>query len=930
MKRHALFVGVDQYSDPTIQNLNYPSEDANELASAFKLLLKFDRVEKLLNPARRTDILDKVQDLTRGLGPGDLFLFFFAGHGFRVKENHVLVCAKDEYMDLEDEYEGLAVGQLKKRMRGAWDRMLILDACQNDIRAARGTDTGATARDLSLIHERDAEPIAGDGSQILVTSCSEGQKALEVSELKHGLFTYAILDSITSFANDRRRIDIEGLRKDLGVRMRGLIGKYRLSGQQEPLFTIPANAASLILLDGKDSCDQPPLRATHAAEGVVHASAPSRPALHSPGPRRRRGWGRLAFTWASGLAVLAALVWIAREWFGPIDSLWHPSLDSLSAEEQYERACFYEGRHLFRRRNRLKALTWYRASAENGSADGQFKLGFILRNGGFGQVRNEFEAVEWFRKAMEQDHAGALSEMGRYCLLGTAGVEKDEEKAIEYLRRSVDKGDWLGLMLLGVVYQYGIGGIGKNPERAEALFRKAAGKRSAEAKRYLALFVFETAKDSDYESRKEALSLLREAAGEKDATAQCEYGRVLLFGLYGVSPDVSGGISLLRAAAEADNDEAQYILALCLLGEEDVKVKQDEEAGIALLRKAAHHGHSDAQSLLAAYLFKGEHGVALDRKQAVEWYQKAANAGHAGAQAILGNCYAQGEGVAKDETIALEWYRKAAEQGHRVGQHNLGFFNANGLGGLAKNEVEAAEWYRKAADQGYAPSQNNLGVFYANGLGGLPKDEALAAEWYRKAADQEDDVAQLNLAQMYEDGRGVPQDDVEAAKWYRKAAEQGHVEAQFNLGVMYYYGRGVPQDDMEAAKWYRKAADQGDAGAQNNLGNMYDDGRGVPQDYAEAAKWHREAAEQGYALGQFNLGNMYYFGRGVPQDYAAAAKWYRMAAEQGYATAQYNLGVCYRNGQGVSQDDGEAAKWFHRAAEQGDENAKASLRDMGI
>ncbi len=250
MKRHALFVGVDQYADPTIQNLNFPSEDAAELASAFKLLLKFDRVEKLINPARRTDILDKVKDLTRGLGPGDLFLFFFAGHGFRVKENHVLVCAKDEYMDLEDEYEGLAVGQLKKRMRGAWDRMLILDACQNDIRATRGTDTGATARDLSLIHESDAEPIAGCGNQILVTSCSEGQKALEVSELKHGLFTYAMLSSITSFANDRRRIDIEGLRTDLGVRMGELITKYQLPGQQEPLFTMPADAAGIVLLDG--------------------------------------------------------------------------------------------------------------------------------------------------------------------------------------------------------------------------------------------------------------------------------------------------------------------------------------------------------------------------------------------------------------------------------------------------------------------------------------------------------------------------------------------------------------------------------------------------------------------------------------------------------------------------------------------------------
>ena len=35
MKRHALFVGVDEYADPTIQNLAYPAEDAIELGDEY-------------------------------------------------------------------------------------------------------------------------------------------------------------------------------------------------------------------------------------------------------------------------------------------------------------------------------------------------------------------------------------------------------------------------------------------------------------------------------------------------------------------------------------------------------------------------------------------------------------------------------------------------------------------------------------------------------------------------------------------------------------------------------------------------------------------------------------------------------------------------------------------------------------------------------
>ena len=220
MKRHALFVGVDEYTDPTIKPLEFPSEDATELAVVFRQLLKFDRVEKLINPEHSPEVVDAVKDMTRCLGPDDLFLFFFAGHGFRVKENHVLVCKKDEFSELEDEYAGLAVGQLKKRMRGPWNRMIVLDACQNDIRKTRGADCGVEGRDLALIHT-SGDSLSDPGCQIVVTSCSEGQKALEVSDLKHGLFTSAFLSSVTKFADDRQRIDLETLRMDLGVRMGG-------------------------------------------------------------------------------------------------------------------------------------------------------------------------------------------------------------------------------------------------------------------------------------------------------------------------------------------------------------------------------------------------------------------------------------------------------------------------------------------------------------------------------------------------------------------------------------------------------------------------------------------------------------------------------------------------------------------------------------
>ncbi len=267
MKRHALFVGVDKYADPTIQDLAFPTKDANDLAGAFEWSLKFDRVEKLLGPEHADDILDVIGNMTKGLGPGDLFFFFFAGHGFRVKDNHVLVCARDNWGDLEDEDAGLRVGRLKKKLRGPWNRMIVLDACQNDIRTTRGADCGVTARDLSLIHEGDAAARPGEGVQILVTSCSEGQKALEVADLRHGLFTSAFLETVKTFADGHMFLDPGILKDDLSSRMQSLAARYRLVGNQEPMFTIPGNTR-IVLLDGVSS---PPL-SSPVSPASVHAA----------------------------------------------------------------------------------------------------------------------------------------------------------------------------------------------------------------------------------------------------------------------------------------------------------------------------------------------------------------------------------------------------------------------------------------------------------------------------------------------------------------------------------------------------------------------------------------------------------------------------------------------------------------------------------
>ena len=248
MKRHALFVGVDQYADGHIPNLSCAVSDATDLHGFFKYGAGYDRVELLQNPAGKKEVLGAVCDLTAGLGSGDLFLFFFAGHGFRVGENHVLVCAKDLYEDVKYEDDGLPLGQLKRRLSGAFDSALFLDACQSDILATRGGE-GIAERDLSLIHASQKDEMRG-GNLTIVTSCDAGQTAAELSAARHGLFTMAMLDLLKSAQGTRARIDLsDAFRVRLGRKMGEIAARSGLPTNQFPRFSCTGDS-SFVLLEG--------------------------------------------------------------------------------------------------------------------------------------------------------------------------------------------------------------------------------------------------------------------------------------------------------------------------------------------------------------------------------------------------------------------------------------------------------------------------------------------------------------------------------------------------------------------------------------------------------------------------------------------------------------------------------------------------------
>lgn len=199
MKRHALFVGVNNYIDKDIRNLRYSIPDAAVLADRFK---GFGYKTRLLSDPTSAELRAAVLDSIDGLGRGDVFLFFFAGHGFTAQDgSHLLFCRDDIQKLLRVGNAGVKVDALEMlTCEGGFHRAFFLDSCRTDCFTGVENRGNEETRDLDFV--KIPEPTDETGSYYLLRSCDKFRPSLEIKELGHGLFTQGLLDAID--ARDRR------------------------------------------------------------------------------------------------------------------------------------------------------------------------------------------------------------------------------------------------------------------------------------------------------------------------------------------------------------------------------------------------------------------------------------------------------------------------------------------------------------------------------------------------------------------------------------------------------------------------------------------------------------------------------------------------------------------------------------------------------
>lgn len=199
---HLMAIGIDKYKNPSL-TLTYAREDAEAFVQSVKekssSLYASLQIHTLYDEAAtKQHILDTLQAIANHASSNDVFIFYYAGHGSMVDNKFYFITTDCARLFDQDEVgkKALSDAEVQEKMKHikALKQIIIMDACQSggsvELLASRGSNEEKALAQLS----RSA------GIHVLASAGGE-QNAKEIAELKHGLFTYVLLEALNGKAD---------------------------------------------------------------------------------------------------------------------------------------------------------------------------------------------------------------------------------------------------------------------------------------------------------------------------------------------------------------------------------------------------------------------------------------------------------------------------------------------------------------------------------------------------------------------------------------------------------------------------------------------------------------------------------------------------------------------------------------------------------
>lgn len=199
MNRFAFIIGLENYAEE-IPGVRFADNDAAEFAKCIIELGFDDRDVACLTHAQatKTTIEAEVRRLASLAQKGDDVLFFFAGHGISIQATNYLTCYDTVRTDLVNTCIPLQWILDLLRASKASRKILFLDCCHG------GLDSDESKRGvIDTLNEGDlAEFFAGAEHEVGFVSCRDGQSSYSSPNLRHGIWTFLLLEALRGTAPD--------------------------------------------------------------------------------------------------------------------------------------------------------------------------------------------------------------------------------------------------------------------------------------------------------------------------------------------------------------------------------------------------------------------------------------------------------------------------------------------------------------------------------------------------------------------------------------------------------------------------------------------------------------------------------------------------------------------------------------------------------
>jgi WD40 repeat protein len=235
---HMLVVGINKYKNSSY-DLNYAQPDAKSFTE--KLITQGQGIYKSVNKvelydenATKAKIIEGFKSIAAKAQPQDVFVFFYAGHGSLDEESKNKEGAPSFYFVLTDvtklygdtqqlASKGLSDLELKDHLTKirSTKQIVLMDACHSGA-ALTGLKTRAIGGE-----EKAMVQLARSSGVVMIASSGSKQFATEFDILKHGVFTYALLEGLDGKAgNGDEKITVNELKNYMDERVPELTKQY--------------------------------------------------------------------------------------------------------------------------------------------------------------------------------------------------------------------------------------------------------------------------------------------------------------------------------------------------------------------------------------------------------------------------------------------------------------------------------------------------------------------------------------------------------------------------------------------------------------------------------------------------------------------------------------------------------------------------------